>query len=220
MFIFFSYKNNLTKNIINIVKFQENERIEKIYGYCGQESIGFLQFIKKKYNLKGNPEIINYVHTPQVLWSIYDAKFNKYKNNYKIILNYPGKYFQVNLSGVKNNIFEFKDPYYFSTISKKIKKIYSKNPNFKIYGLEFYKNDYTNKAELIKKIDINSNINDKYDLNIDINEFLINENRLFIKILSNQIYNKDSILKLELENILDLNKFEIIEEYKNCYFLK
>ena len=45
------------------------------------------------------------------------------------------------------------------------------------------------------------------------------ENKLFIKIISNEIYDKTSSIKLEVENSLDINDYEIIHNYKNCYFL-
>ena len=35
------------------------------------------------------------IHTPPNLWSIYEAKFNNYKSNKKIVLNYPGKKFKL-----------------------------------------------------------------------------------------------------------------------------
>ena len=71
------------------------------------------QIYKKEFNLNANPEIINFDHTPPNLWSIYEAKFNNYKSNKKIVLNYPGKKIQVDLVNLGNNIFEFKDPYFF-----------------------------------------------------------------------------------------------------------
>ena len=122
--------------------------------------------------------------------------------------------------GLGNNIFEFKDPYYFSTISNNIKKIYSKKTNLKIDYLEFYKNNYSNNLNLLKKSKLNYKGFNEYNLKINLEEFEIGENRLFIKIISNEVYNKSSAIKLELENRVDINNFEIIDNYKNCYFLK
>ena len=126
------YKINPIKNFSEIISYKLPERLENMYGYCGGESIGYLRYIKKEFDLKANPEIINFVHTPPNLWSIYEAKFNNYKSDKKIVLNYPGKKIQIDLVSLGNNIFEFKDPYYFSTISKNIKKIYSKKTDLKI----------------------------------------------------------------------------------------
>ena len=60
---------------------------------------------------------------------------------------------------------------------------------------------------------------DKRNLQINLEEFEIGEKRLFIKIISNEVYDKNSEIKLELENKLDINNYEIIHNHKNCFFL-
>lgn len=215
----FLYKINPAKNFSNVISYKLPERLENIYGYCEGESIGYLKYIKKEFNLDANPEIINFDHTPPNLWSIYEAKFNNYKSNKKIVLNYPGKKIQVDLVSLGNNIFEFKDPYFFSTISKNINKIYSKKTNLKIDYLEFYKNNYSNNSNLLKKSKLDYKDLDKHNLQINLGEFEIGEKRLFIKIISNEVYDKNSEIKLELENKLDINNYEIIHNHKNCFFL-
>ena len=215
----FLYKINPIKNFSEIISYKLPKRFENIYGYCGGESIGYLKYIKKKFKLNANPEIINFEHTPPNLWSIYEAKFNNYKSDKKIVLNYPGKKIQVNLASLGDNIFEFKDPYYFSTISNNINKIFSKKTDLKIDYLEFYKNNYSNNSNLIKKSKLGHMGLSDYKLEINLEEFEIEEKRLFIKIISNEIYDKSSEIKLELENKLDINDYEVIHSHKNCYFL-
>ena len=215
----FLYKINPIKNFSEIISYKLPKRLENIYGYCGGESIGYLKYIKKEFKLNANPEIINFEHTPPNLWSIYEAKFNNYKSDRKIVLNYPGKKIQVNLASLGDNIFEFKDPYYFSTISNNINKIYSKKTDLKIDYLEFYKNNYSNNSNLIKKSKLGHMDLSDYELEINLEEFEIEEKRLFIKIISNEIYDKSSEIKLELENKLDINDYEVIHSHKNCYFL-
>ena len=215
----FLYKINPIKNFSEIISYKLPKRLENIYGYCGGESIGYLKYIKKEFKLNANPEIINFDHTPPNLWSIYEAKFNNYKSDKKIVLNYPGKKIQVSLTSLGNNIFEFKDPYYFSTISNNINKIYSEKTDLKIDYLEFYKNNYSNNSNLIKKSKIGYKDLDKRNLQINLEEFEIGEKRLFIKIISNEVYDKSSVIKLELENRLDINDYEVIHSDKNCYFL-
>ena len=215
----FLYKINLIKNFSEIVNLNLNKRLENIYGYCDGESIGYLKYIKKEFKLNANPEIINFSHTPPNLWSIYEAKFQNYKSNKKIILNYPGEKIQVNLVSLGNNIFEFKDPYYFSTISNNINKIYSKKTDLKIDYLEFYKNNYLNNSNLLKKSKLSYDNLKEHNLQINLEEFEIGENRLFIKIISKESYGKSSALKVELENRLNINDYEIIHNHENCYFL-
>ena len=220
-FISFSFLYNINpiKNYSEIINNKLIKRLENIYGYCGGESIGYLKHIKRKFNLNANPEIINFIHTPPNLWSIYEAKFNNFKSDKKIILNYPGEKIQIDLVSLGNNLFEFKDPYYFSTISKNIKKIYSKKTELKIDYLEFYKNNYSNNSNLLKKMKFSYSDLKKQNLDINLDEFEIGENRLFIKIISNKVYDKSSSIKLELENKFNINDYEIIHNYKNCYFL-
>ena len=215
----FLYKINPIKNFSEIISYKLPKRLENIYGYCGGESIGYLKYIKKEFKLNANPEIINFEHTPPNLWSIYEAKFNNYKSDRKIVLNYPGKKIQVNLASLGDNIFEFKDPYYFSTISNNINKIYSKKTDLKIDYLEFYKNDYLDNSNLIRRSKLGYGIFKEHKLQINLEEFEIEENRLFIKIISNKFYGKSSVLKMELENRLNINDYEIIHNYENCYFL-
>ena len=215
----FLYKINPIKNFSEIISYKLPERLENIYGYCGGESIGYLKYIKKEFKLNANPEIINFDHTPPNLWSIYEAKFNNYKSDKKIVLNYPGKKIQVNLASLGNNIFEFKDPYYFSTISNNINKIYSEKTDLKIDYLEFYKNNYSNNSNLIKKSKLEYKDLSDYKLEINLKEFEIGEKRLFIKIISNEVYDKSSVIKLELENKLDIKDYEVIHNHENCYFL-
>ena len=215
----FLYKINPIKNFSEIISYKLPKRLENIYGYCGGESIGYLKYIKKEFKLDANPEIINFNHTPPNLWSIYEAKFNNYKSDKKIVLNYPGKKIQVNLVSLGDNIFEFRDPYYFSTISKNINKIYSKKNELKIDYLEFYKDKHSNNSNLIKKSKLGHKNLNAYNLEINLQEFEIQEKRLFIKIISNEVYDKSSVIKLELENRLDINDYEIIHRHKNCYFL-
>lgn len=218
LFIFL-FKTNPIKNFSEITNYNFHKRLENIYGYCGGESIGYLKYIKKEFKLDANPEIINFEHTPPNLWSIYEAKFNNYKSDKKIVLNYPGKKIHVKLASLGNNIFEFKDPYYFSLITNNINKIYSKKTNLKIDYLEFYKNNFSDNSNLVKTTKLGYKDLNTHNLQINLGELKIGEKRLFIKIISNEIYDKNSEIKLELENRLDINNYKIIHNHNNCYFL-
>ena len=86
---FFLLFSNFFLNIQNIFTNDFNKRVENVYGFCGNESIGYLKYIKKKYQLYDNPKIINYTHTPDVSWAITNPKnINKESKNI-ILLNYP-----------------------------------------------------------------------------------------------------------------------------------
>ena len=85
--IFFGIKTNFFKNISELVQYDYNERLINNYGFCSNESIGYLKYIKKKYQLYDNPKIINYTHTPNVSWAIFDPK-NINKETKNLILKY------------------------------------------------------------------------------------------------------------------------------------
>ena len=111
--LFFTNKISFYKNLINLIKFNEEQRITKIYHYCNDESIGYLKYLKKRYKFDNNPEIINFRHTPKTNWSIFDSRKLHNKSNEKIFLNYPGNEFNVDLEVSKNSNYEFKDIYYY-----------------------------------------------------------------------------------------------------------
>ena len=41
------YNNNLAKKTYKILSIDYNDRVNKIYGFCGKESVGYLKHIKK-----------------------------------------------------------------------------------------------------------------------------------------------------------------------------
>ena len=42
------FKTSFVNNLKNVLESSENERITKLYGYCKNESIGYLKYLKKK----------------------------------------------------------------------------------------------------------------------------------------------------------------------------
>lgn len=219
-FIILLFKTNFIKNIISVYNLDENDRITKTYGYCGGESIGYLKYLKKEFNFKSNPKIINFIHTPPINWSIYNPKKYK-KSDYLIVLNYPGKIFEKELVYLKENFYEIKDPYYLSTISKSLSKISLKNYKSRIKEINFYKNSDTGKLTLLKKIDYRAkNYFEHYPIKLDFKEFNIDENRLFVEIIANTKIPKTNKVKVSFQSIIDIEVSKIINSTKNCYLVK
>ena len=74
-------KTNFFRNLADVSLHKFDDRIINKYGYCSGESIGYLLYLKKKYQIKDNPKIVNYIHTPQVNWSIVNTNIiNKNSN--------------------------------------------------------------------------------------------------------------------------------------------
>ena len=88
---FLMNKTDFIKDFYKVIKFNEPSRIVDRYGFCGGESVGYLKYLKKKFNFKSNPKIINFIHTPPTNWSIYDSKKDNFKSDFEILINYPGK---------------------------------------------------------------------------------------------------------------------------------
>ena len=83
---------NTPYNLYSISNWKYNDRMEQQYGYCGNESWGFYNFLIKKYDLSSNSiKIINdegYV-TLENLFNL--KKDNSIDTKYLILLNYKSK---------------------------------------------------------------------------------------------------------------------------------
>ena len=90
-------KTNFFKNLAEVTLHKFDDRIINKYGYCSGESIGYLLYLKKEYQIKDNPIIVNYVHTPQVNWAIINTKIINKNSEKLIFLNYPGSKIEINL---------------------------------------------------------------------------------------------------------------------------
>ncbi len=214
--LYFLEKNDTVKSLFSILRFSESERITKNYGFCGGESIGYLNYVNKKLNFKSNPKIINYDHTPPNLWSIYNSNYNNKKNKFIILLNYPGEIIEVNIDKNKDNFFEIPDVYFLSLVTNKILSLVVEEKNPKILEIQFYELDKNNHYIKTKKRILNKKNHKKnFIVNLSLNEFDIEENRLFFKLKKNY-----SQVKIILQNKFMIDKYKIIDQFNNCYVLE
>ena len=102
-------KTNFFRNLAEVVLHKFDDRIINKYGYCSGESIGYLLYLKKKYQIKDNPKIVNYIHTPPVNWAIVNTEIIDKNSKKLILLNYPGPEIRIDLEKIDSNLFEFKD---------------------------------------------------------------------------------------------------------------
>ena len=112
LIIFFSVKVDFFKNFYNIFSKNYDERMGIVYDFCFEEGIGYLRYIKKKFNINDNPTIINYAHVPNNNWAIINTNTINKKSDKIIFLNYPGPEQVIKLHKIKNNLYEFKDSQY------------------------------------------------------------------------------------------------------------
>ena len=81
-------KTNFFRNLAEVALHKFDDRIINKYGYCSGESIGYLLYLKKKYQIKDNPKIVNYIHTPQVNWAMINTNTISKNSKKLIFLNY------------------------------------------------------------------------------------------------------------------------------------
>ena len=219
---------NFFKNFAGVILHKFDDRIVNTYGFCSGESIGYLLYLKKKYEIKNNPKIINYAHTPNVNWAIINTKNINKSSKKLILLNYPGSELKINLKKINNNLFELSDAYFFS--KDKFSKIESveilnNSNNFKKinWKLDLLTIDKYGNKKIVKGFNINNILTERIKINLDVlNKNLnLNEKKLLFKIKnknSTQIENLQIYLILKNKYILE--DFQIIDKINNCYYVK
>ena len=97
LILYCGINTNFFRNLAEIVLFKFDTRIKNTYGFCSEEIIGYLLYLKEKYEIKDNPKVVNYIHTPNVTWAIINTKKIDKNSKKFILLNYPGSEFKINL---------------------------------------------------------------------------------------------------------------------------
>ena len=215
---FFSNKTDFVKNTHFIISKNYDERINSVYGFCSPEGIGYLRNIKKKFNLKENPKIINYEHVPQNNWAILNTSNIGQNSNKLIFLNYPGTRYEINLNKSNEDMFELKDVEFIAQNFESISEIRASNydnfENEKI-KLEIFTIDKSLNKKIIENIELKKNKNEQ--LNLIFKNLNLSESKLFFKLRNiNQVKN----INITLQNKYDLKNFKIINKHKNCYFVE
>jgi len=218
----FIYNNNLIRKFYNIFTIHHEARLIKKSGYCSGESVGYLKYLKNKYDFKFNPQVINFEDTvPNSNWPIYDNNL-KDNENYKILLNYPKKIFMVfkplgNFFFSKHNAMHQKGiiEILFNLNQEKIKI----NSKILIY-LEDLEN---NSKNIIYESELDQFISNNIPIPINFETSKINNiyKRIYIGMpgLTNDQRSKINKITLNLEHQFELSNFEIIDKHKNCYYI-
>ncbi len=217
LIIFFSIKIDFFKSFYNIFSKNYDERIRIVYDFCFEEGIGYLRYIKKKFNIKDNPKIINYVHVPNNNWAIINTNTINKKSDKIIFLNYPGPEEKIELHKIKNNLYEFKDVEFYKNKFSKIKEIeiISKSLLQENFKIEIFTVDKSLNKKTVQKINLLKSTN--IPINLSFDKINLSEKKLFFKL---DKINGNSKLNLLLINKYFLNQYQIIDKFKNCYFVK
>ena len=218
--LIFIFNQNLFRKFYNIINFDYESRISKSGGYCSDDSVGYLRYLKKKYDFKFNPTVINYEDSvPSSNWAIYDTRL-KDDNTHKVFLNYRNKLFLKFEPSVKN--FYSKNAVKYSSGISEIYfdlKVHSINlsSNLTIYR----KNFGIKEKEIIYSKFFDEIIKNNESIKIDYDTKKINNiyKPTFLEI-NNLDKEKINSITLVLKNEFDLNNFQILNNYENCYYVR
>ena len=114
LLILIVYKTNFLRSLHDISIISYDDRISNTYGFCEKEGIGYVNFIKKNFNIDGKIKIINSLEGNYYSgeWSVYNSNFSdKKKFKYLIIINYKKIKEKFNLNDYKI-LHNFKDCFF------------------------------------------------------------------------------------------------------------
>ena len=216
---------NFLDNLKNIYNNSYEARVNSVYGFCGNESIGYLKYLKKEYELSNNPQIVNYIHTPNVSWSIFDPRKIKLKSTDIILLNYPGK--TINLSHTKksNDNYYINNLYFYKDKISKIDKViltFNNKVNDSDISIELYSETRFGKKNLLRKFNHAYRISQneyQVDINLNFNEFFFKDNNISFTInnLKNHTVKK---IEIRAKNKFNLTNYELIDNYEKCFLIR
>ncbi|MDC0396078.1 hypothetical protein OAM18_03735 [Candidatus Pelagibacter sp.] len=216
---------NFFDNFKNIYNNNFDKRIDSIYGFCGNESIGYLKYLNKKYKLNNNPQIINYKHTPNVSWAIIDPKKIKLPSNEIILLNYPGKNISLNHTREANNKFYINNLHFYSDKINKIDRIilsFKSNFNNNDMTLDLYSGVGFEEKTLLKTLNHIYKISKneyQIDVNLNVDKISLRDSRLSFEINNLKNYEIQKIV-IKAKNKFDVSNYEIIDNYDKCFLIR
>ena len=113
--IYFLIKINFPKNLFELVDINLDKRISNVYGFCEKEGIGYVNFIKKNFNVKEKLTLVNSLkrnNNNSGKWAVYDPKISENKvSKYFIIINLNSLQKKIDLNDY-DIIHNFQDCYY------------------------------------------------------------------------------------------------------------
>ena len=109
------YKTNFLRSLHDLIILSYDDRISNTYGFCDKQGIGYVNFIKKNFNIDGKIKIRNSLKQNNYNsgeWSVYNSNFSeKLQFDYLILINFEKfkKEFDLNDFQILHN---FKDCYF------------------------------------------------------------------------------------------------------------
>ena len=197
-----------------------NQRMINNYGYCGNDSYGFLKDIKKKFKPKKNLKIINYKVMPNSSWITFEAK-KEFEDVPTVFLNYPEN---ISLNFFpESQIFRSKGHVQFTEKIKSIsfntgEKRLNLNHELIIFKLKDGKKEILFKRLIKRQIKNNDLINVNFltqALNSRWHDFFLQ-----IKNLDSAENNKIKSITFNFKNKYEFSKEDILFNVGNCFYIK
>lgn len=91
------------RHLYEIIFIKHNDRMTNVYGFCADEGVGFINFIKKKYKIDENIRLIN-PKKGSHQWSVYNTNHKIEQNDdskHWIVINYEKVKDQIDLNNFK-----------------------------------------------------------------------------------------------------------------------
>ena len=222
LILIFIYNQNLFRKFYNVLNFDFETRISKTSagGYCADDSVGYLRYLKKKYNFNFNPLVVNYEdHVPDSNWAIYDTRLED-NDNHKVLLNYRDKLF-LKFEPSGKNFYSTKTVKFSSGISEIYFDLNVQSIDFNS-NLIIYRKDFgSEEKKIIFSKFFNNIIKDKESIKINYKTKKINNIYKPTFLEFNNFYNdKINSITFILKHEFDLNNFQILDNYNNCFYVR
>jgi|TARA_B110000971_G_scaffold123716_1_gene126645 hypothetical protein len=212
----------IPRKFFNVIRLTYDERLNISYDFCSNRSVGFINYIKNKHDIKTSVNFIKYTGVRNPNW-IFFKRHNKQDDELYILLNYNNDN-EIFLERIDKNTFRYNfDPKYNHRIFKKI--IIENSKNSDTYEISIQNNLSISKDIIINKL--NSKISQssaeiylKESTNKIMQSMQKQEKNITIKIKNNQKkLNSNLKIKIDLEHIYNISDYEIIEKINNCYLV-
>ena len=109
-----TFNTNFSRSFHNILFKDYDNRISNVYGFCEKEGIGYVNFIKQKFNIDGKIKLRNSLkqnNNNSGKWAVYSSNFDREKKpDYLILINYEKLRSEFSLDDFKI-LHQFKDCY-------------------------------------------------------------------------------------------------------------
>ena len=115
IFFFITIKANFFKSFHEVLFVNYDDRLSKAYGFCNNEGIGYVNFIKKNFKINGKIDLINSLkknNNNSGKWFIYNSDIKENEDHkYLVVINNDQLNEKVNLKKYKT-LHNFKDCYF------------------------------------------------------------------------------------------------------------